>query len=148
LVGGQDKPPPWEGTLLPGDIDLFHPASGELAEDEEDQDDGGFVSIRRMADDQDLAPVTKLVIRAVPGAQTGWKTRLKFASGERYNIYKDETRTEEVRVTSEQTEFDATQETTLYFQGLKRSQSRGGEEVTMQVGINGHWLDGDSLKCT
>jgi hypothetical protein len=133
-------------TLLPVDIDVVHPASGELAESKEDKDDGGYVSIRRMFDNQDLAPVTKLVIRAISGAQSGWKTRLKFTPSDRYKIYKNTARTEEV--SSEQAEFDATQDATLYFQGLKKSQSRGGEEIKMQVGINGQWSDGDSVKCT
>jgi hypothetical protein len=144
--------PNWTGEftksvpLIITDLDIVHPATGELAENKEDKDDGGYVSIRRMSDGQDLAPVTKLVIHAVPGAKDSWKTRLKFTSGGRYTIYSDEERTQEV--TSEQTEFDATQETTLYFQGLTKSQSRGGEEVEMQLGADDKWADGDSVKFT
>ena len=128
------------------DIDIIHPATGELSDAKEDTGDGGYVSVRRMVDGQDVTPKTKLVVRPVGGAQSGWKTRLKFNPGDRYKIYSDEARTQEV--TSESTEFDATHEKTLYFQGLKKSQSRGGEEIKMQVGLGGQWYDGDSLKCT
>ncbi len=142
----QTDPNPHALLLLPVDLDVIHPASGELSDAKEDVGDGGYVSVRRLVDGLDVTPVTKLVIRAVGGAQAGWKTRLKFTPGDRYKIYSDEARTQEV--TSEQTEFDATQEKMLYFQGLKKSQSRGGEEIKMQVGLGGQWYDGDSLKCT
>jgi hypothetical protein len=93
-----------------------------------------------------VTPKTKLKIHAISGAQSTWKTRLKFNGADRYKIYRDEARTQEV--VSEQTEFDATQETTLFFRGLKKSLARGGELVTMQVKVNDAWIDGDSVKCT
>ena len=49
---------------------------------------------------------------------------------------------------SEETEFAANTDTTLYFQDLGNSQLRGGEDITMQIGISGNWYDGDSVKCT
>lgn len=134
-------------VLLPVDVDVIHPAKGELSDNQEDVGDGGYVSVRRMVDGEDVTPVTKLVVRAVRGAQSNWKTRLKFSPGDRYKIYSDAERTQEV--TSEQTVFDATQDTTLYFQGLKKSTSRGGEEIKMQINVGSNpWSDGDSLKCT
>ena len=45
------------------------------------------------------------------------KHRLKFDSGGRYRIYQDTDRTQEV--VSEDTEFPADKETTVYFEGLK-----------------------------
>jgi hypothetical protein len=93
-----------------------------------------------------VTPITKLKIHATAGAQSTWKTRVKFSGADRYKIYKDEERTEEVL--SEQTEFDATQTTTLYFQGLKKSLSRGGENITVQVKVANNWVDADSVKCT
>lgn len=147
----------WSVTdLLPVDLDIVHPATGELAENREDgtnptSPDGGYVSVKRTVGSdviggEDVTPITKLKIHAITGAQTTWKTRIKFSGADRYKIYKDEERTEEVL--SEQTEFDATQTTTLYFQGLKKSLSRGGESVTMQVKVGNEWVDGDYVKCT
>ena len=144
------------GDLLPVDIDVIHPATGELAEDREDgtnptSPDGGYVSVKRTVGSdviggEDVTPITKLKIHAIAGAQSTWKTRVKFSGADRYIIYKDEERTEEVL--SEQTEFDATQTTTLYFQGLKKSLSRGGENIAMQVKVGNNWVEGDSVKCT
>lgn len=141
--------------LVPVDLDIVHPATGELAEDREDgtsaSPDGGYVSVKRtigsdVIGGEDVTPITKLKIHTIAGAQSTWKTRIKFSGADRYEIYKDEERTEEVL--SEQTEFDATQTTTLYFQGLKKSLSRGGENITMQVKVGNNWVDGDSVKCT
>ena len=137
-------------SLLPVDLDIIHPATGELADAKEDVDYGGYVSVQRLEDPadatSDVTPKTKVKIHAISGAQSTWKTRLKFNGADRYKIYRDEARTQEV--VSEQTEFDATQDTTLFFHGLKKSTSRGGEIVTMQVKVNDPWVDGDSVKCT
>ncbi len=136
--------------LLPVDLDIVHPANGELADGKEDIDDGGNVSVQRLEDPadatSDVTPKTKLKIHAVAGAQATWKTRLKFSGADRFKVYRDEARTQEV--VSEQTEFDATQDTTLFFPGLKKSLSRGGETITMQVKVGNDWVDGDSVKCT
>jgi hypothetical protein len=137
-------------NLLPIDLDIIHPATDELADAKEDIVDGGYVSVQRLEDPadatSDVTPKTKLKIYAISGAQSTWKTRLKFNGADRYKIYSDEARTQEV--ISEQTEFDATQDTTLFFHGLKKSTSRGGEIVTMQMKVNDPWVDGDSVKCT
>jgi hypothetical protein len=136
--------------LVPVDLDIVHPVTGELNDAKEDIDDGGYVSVQRLEDPSDLTsdatPKTKLKIHAISGAQFTWKTRLKFNGADRFKIYRDEARTQEI--TSEQTEFDATKDTNLFFQGLKKSISRGGELVTMQVKVNDVWVDGDSVKCT
>ncbi|MEP6789326.1 MAG: hypothetical protein ABJB40_12885, partial [Acidobacteriota bacterium] len=137
-------------SLVSVDLDIIHPAKGELADAKEDVDDGGYVSVQRLEDPadatSDVTPKTKLKIHAVAGAQSTWKTRLKFSGADRYKIYRDEARTQEV--VSEQTEFDANQDTTLFFHGLKKSLTRGGELVTMQVKVTDAWLDADSVKCT
>ena len=72
--------------------------------------------------------------------------RLKFDSGGRYRIYQDADRTEEI--VSEQTEFPADKETTVYLQGLKKSEDLGGETVTLQVGLDDQWTDTDSVDFT
>ena len=132
--------------LLKVDLDIFHPGSGELDESKEDVNDGGYVSIKREVEDEDLAPVTQLKLHANNSLPSTAKFRLKFSDGGRYKIYSDVER--ETLVESEVTEFAANEDTTLYFQGLEKSQSRGGEEITMQIGIGGNWYDGDSVKCT
>ena len=137
-------------SLVPVDLDIVHPATGELSDTKEDVDDGGYVSVQRLEDPadatSDVTPKTKLKIHAVSGAQSTWKTRVKFNGADRFKIYRDEARTQEV--VSEQTEFDATQDTMLFFHGLKKSLARGGELVTMQVKVNDAWVDGDSIKCS
>lgn len=45
-------------TLLKVDLDIVHPATGELDEAKEDVNDGGYVSIKREVDGDDVAPVT------------------------------------------------------------------------------------------
>lgn len=132
--------------LLKVDLDVVHPATDELNEAKEDVDDGGYVSIKREVDGDDVAPVTQLKLHANSSLPSTAKFRLKFADGGRYKIYSDVGRATEV--VSEQTEFAANVDTTLYFQGLGKSQSRGGEEVMMQIGVGGNWYDGDSVKCT
>jgi hypothetical protein len=72
--------------------------------------------------------------------------RLKFSKADRYKIYRDEARTQEV--ISESTELPANADTTLWFHGLKKSLTRGGESVTMQINAGGSWIDGDAVKCT
>ena len=132
--------------LLKMDLDIVHPASGELSEEKEDINDGGYVSIKREIDGDDVAPVTQLKLHANSSLPSAAKFRLKFANGNRYKIYSDDTR--QTLVQSEVTEFDVGSPTTLYFQGIGKSQSRGGEEITMQIGVGGNWYDGDSVKCT
>ncbi len=137
-------------SLLPVDVDIVHPVTGEMEDAKEDVGNGGYVSVQRLKDPDDLTsdatPKTKLKIHAVLGALTTSKTRIKFSSEGRYKIYRDESRTQEV--VSEQTEFDATEDVELFFHGFKKSLVLGGESVTMQVMIDESWLDGDSLKFT
>jgi hypothetical protein len=135
-------------SLLPVDLDIVHPETGELTDVKEDADDGGYVSVQRLEDladaTSDVTPKTKLKIHAILGAQSTRKTRLKFNGANRYKIYRDEARTHEV--VSEHTELNT--DTTLFFHGIKKSDSRGGEQVTMQVKVNDMWMDGDSVKFT
>ncbi|MGC6505959.1 MAG: hypothetical protein ACON39_05240 [Coraliomargaritaceae bacterium] len=130
------------------DLDIVHPATGILAEGREDKDHdshGGYVALKREVGGEDLAPVTQLKMD-VSSLFGSYKFRLKFNSGGRYRIYKDADRTEEV--VSEQTEFPADKDTTVYLQGLKKSDDLGGETVTLQVGLDEHWIDTDSVDFT
>ena len=140
-----------KALLLPVDIDIIHPATGELSEAKEDFGDGGYVSVKRtigsdVIGGKDVTPITKLKIPAITGFQPSLKTRLKFTGADCFKIYRDAARLQEV--VSEQTEFDLGQDTTLYLQGLKKSLTRGGELITVQIKANEIWADADSIKCT
>jgi hypothetical protein len=137
-----------DGTyrLLREDIDIIHPASGTLAEEKEDIVDGGYISIKREVEDEDVAPITRLALRSNYSLPSSSMYRLKFNAAGRYKIFKDAERTDEI--TSLQDEFPANTTTTLYLQGQSKSASRGGEEITLQIKAGNSWYDGDSVKCT
>jgi hypothetical protein len=78
--------------LLKVDLDTVHPATGELDEAKEDVNDGGYVSIKREVDGDDVAPVTQLKLHANSSLPSTSKFRLKFTDGGRYKIYCDDTR--------------------------------------------------------
>jgi hypothetical protein len=129
-------------NLLPVDLDIVHPATGELEETKQnDQSKGGYIAVRR----DDETPVTKLVIRKRASID-GMKYRLKFNVGASFKIWKDEARTQ--AVTSEQTEFDPDEETNLYFEGLKKSGAIGQHDITLQAFINGEPHDAETIYTT
>lgn len=128
--------------LLPVDLDIVHPATGELEEGKQhDASKGGYVAVRR----DDKTPVTKLVLRQGSNV-SGMKYKVKFNGADKFKLWKDEARTE--AVVSQQTEFDPAHETTLYFEGLKKSASVGGETLTLQAVINGTSTDAETLYAT
>jgi hypothetical protein len=138
----------WNDNLLQktatvglADVDVIHPATGELDEDKEDGGDGGYVPIKRAA----TTPVTQLKLHARP-AFAAALYRLKFNSGGRYKLYRDAARTDEV--ISETTQFSPATDVSLYFEGISKSTSRGGEKVTVQIQLNGQWLDADAVLLT
>lgn len=140
-----------------GDLDVVHPVTSYLADTKEIVGDGGYVSVKRIIDDGvggevDSTPVTELSVRRLlisPNVDA--KFRLKFDSGDRYKIYSDAARTQEV--ISEQTEFIMPKLVPFgfYIQGEKKSIARGGEEVMLQVEKNnypGTWITNDRVKFT
>jgi hypothetical protein len=128
--------------LMPVDLDIVHPATGELDEAKQhDPTKGGYVAVRR----DDGTPVTKLVIHQGVGLE-GRKYKVKFNGADKFKLWKDEARTQVV--VSEQTEFDPAQETTLYFEGLKKSASVGAETITLQAVINGTATDAETIYAT
>ena len=130
-------------SLVPVDLDIVHPATGELEEGKQhDAMQGGIVAIRR--DDQ--TPVTELVIRQSGGLPSGAKFKLQFNQADRFRVWKDKARV--WGVTSELTEFDPASENTLYLEGMKPSSVRGGEEIKLQVIINGTLAESESVKFT
>jgi hypothetical protein len=135
-------------SLLPLDLDIIHPATGEVAEGSEDSTSayvekgkGGLVAIRRNSD----TPLTKLVLRAVPGLPTTSKFRLDvestFSSGH-IKIWKDQACTQ--LVTSQQTEFDVGGETTLYLEGVDHG-SVGDLKIIQEIKVGKTWQQGDKV---
>ncbi len=136
--------------LLPVDLDIKYASQAgtkELEESKEDTGDGGYISLKSQTHQgEDITPTTYLVIRPTTGLPNDSKVRLKFNSGGRYKVARD--RLGDDPIVSEITEFPAGQETRLYLVGETKSQSRGGENITMQIEVGGSWVDGDSLKAT
>jgi hypothetical protein len=125
--------------LLPVELDIVHPATGELDEGKQhDARKGGYIAVRR----DDKSPVTKLVIRQCSGV-SGIKFKVKFDGSDKFKLWKDAARIH--AVVSQQTEFDPAQETTLYFEGLKKSTSVGAESLTIQAVINGTSTDAETI---
>jgi Bacterial TSP3 repeat len=137
-----------EISLIPLDLDIVHPASGEVAEGSEDSSSayvekgrGGLVAIRRNSD----TPLTKLVLRAVPGLTTTSKFRLNVESTLRsghIKIWKDQACTQ--LVTSQQTEFDVGVETTLYLEGVDHG-SVGDLKIIQEIKVGETWHQGDKV---
>lgn len=136
--------------LRPVDLDIEYLSQEgikELEESKEDAGDGGYISLKSQTHQgEDITPTTYLVIRPITGLSEDRKVRLKFNAGGRYVVARD--RLGNDPVISEGTEFPAGQETRLYLVGEAKSQTRGGEQITVQIENEGSWLDGDSLKAT
>lgn len=133
--------------LLKVDLDIVHPATGELDEAREDANTGsGIVAIKR--DDQ--TPVTQLKIHAVDSLPAGSKVSLLFVNGSgentRYRIWKNADFTDEV--ISSTTQMDATIEHTLYIEGLSKSGIESGESVTQIYTAGTTDFGGDKVKFT
>jgi hypothetical protein len=140
-----------EWSILPVDLDIVHPATGELAEGREDSSSkwveahtGGLIALRR----NENTPMTKLVLRASSGLPSDASFRVKWTetlSTARVKVWADEARTQ--LVISLQTEFPTSTDTTLFIEGIKRGI---GEDLkfTQQVKAGGSWVDGDSVSTT
>jgi hypothetical protein len=130
------------------DLDIeYGSQTGVLDDSKEDVGDGGYISLKSQTHQgEDITPTTYLVVRPTAGLPADGKVRLKFDSGGRYKVARD--RLGNDPIVSEVTEFPAGQKTRLYLVGETKSQSRGSEQITMQISNNGSWIDGDSLKAT
>jgi len=134
-------------TLLKVDVDIVHPASGELSDAAEDADTGsGIVAIKR----DDETPVTELKIHKADSLPAGSTVSLLFTNGSgestRYRIWKDAAMTQEV--ISSTTEFNAAVDTTLYFEGLKKSSFESSESVKQVYTAGTTVFEGDEVKFT
>ena len=120
--------------LLPVDLDIVQPATGEVAEGSEDSTSafvekgkGGLVAIRRNTD----TPLTKLVIRALPSLPLFSRFRLKFDStltSGKIKIWNDQECTDPV--ISGQTEFSNVVDRMIYVEGVK--EGLGGDLKILQ----------------
>jgi hypothetical protein len=122
-------------VLLPVDLDIVHPATGELAEsDQHDATKGGYVAVHRGTVPDAAEPISKLVIRASNGIPR-LKWRLHFDRGTKFDLFKDSQLTQ--YVFSDSTEFDSAQDVTLYFKGHEKSASVGVQSITLMALIDG-----------
>lgn len=91
-------------------------------------------------------PITRLKIHAATNLPSDAKVRLAFIANNRYRIWSDEARTEPV--TNLVTEFNANADVTLYFEGLKKSESVSGESVSLVYYSGTNTFYADSVKFT
>ncbi len=135
--------------LLPVDLDIVHPATGEVDEGSEDSTSafvekgkGGLVALRRNTD----TPLTKLVLRAAPGLPLFSRFRLSIIStltSGKIKIWKDQACTDEL-VISHQTEFDTFVDNTVYVEGVK--EGFGGDlKILQEIRIMDTWYQGDEV---
>jgi hypothetical protein len=135
--------------LLPLDLDLIHPAAGEVLEANEDSIYHCGKVAKKYYDsstDREIEPLTKIHIKSFSGIPNDIKFRLKFSSGDFYKIYEDTLNANEVL--SEQNEYDANTNKIFNIKGLKTSEYLANEEITLQVSLNNYWHDCDKVKFT
>ena len=133
------------------DIDIIHPATGELEEGREDSSSkwveahrGGLIAHRR----KENTPMTKLVLRASSGLSSDARFRVRWSETSltaRVNVWANEARTQPV--ISQQTEFPANAETILYLEGTGQG-SGEALKFTQQVKAGDSWVEGDSVSTT
>ncbi len=111
------------GVVVKVDLDVIHPAGGELTEAAEDSD-GGFVAVKR----DDDTPVTQLLLRKIEPLALGGQYKVVFSSS-KLKVWQNSNGTG--AVISDQTTFDAIVTTTLYLEGLSKSASIGAEEISL-----------------
>lgn len=133
--------------LLAVDGMVSYPGGQGLAELDENVGDGALISLERLdSEGKNVGPVTRVGVDPLPINFQGCKVRFRFDSGDRYVVYKDLEQTQVV--TSETTEFDANEKNVVYLVGKKLSASRGAENIVVQLGVDGVWVDADLIKAT
>lgn len=128
------------------DIDIIHPAGGELAEQKEDDIyNCGIVARKYNNGITDIEPITKLRLKPIKGLYDA-KFRLKYESESRYKIFDNQSMTNEV--VSQSDEYNADILTEFFIKGYNKSTSLGVESVTLQVMLESDSYDCDSVKFT
>jgi hypothetical protein len=110
-------------ALVPVDLDVVHPATGEESESRESSE-GGYVAIRRDAN----TPVTKLRLHKF--AMAGAQFKLSWTS-DKILIWKDAAGTE--AVASDDTTFSADVDRDVFLEGVAKSDTIKDVEVELKV---------------
>jgi len=115
-------------ALLPVDIDVVHPATGEMSESRE-ASEGGLVAIRRDAG----TPITKLKLHKLEGMAN---SQFKLVFGSKIKLWKhnDNGYLSDPIVTGNTT-FPADQDTEIYVEGVTKSNTAKDVEVGLKVVI-------------
>jgi hypothetical protein len=132
--------------LMPVDLDIVHPGTGELGEAEQrDSTKGGLVAVRRGNPAHPMEPITKLVIRPTQ-SQPSLKWKLRFSGGSKFKLWKDSSLTQ--AVVPEQTEFNSSAETVLFLEGLAKSSALGAESVKLLAVVGGQTVEAETVYFT
>lgn len=111
-------------AAVPVDMDIVHPATGEMAESRE-RSEGGYIALRK----DEETPVTKLKLHKLDGVSSA-QFKLVFGSA-KIKLWKDAGRTQ--AVTSDQTTFPANVDTELFFEGVEKSARAKDVEIALKV---------------
>ncbi len=122
------------------DLDIVHPATGELADDKEESD-GGYVALKR----DDTTVMTNLKLHKASPSSVGGNYKLQF-SNTKIKIWKNSDRTS--AVVSDSTTFDTASDTTLYVEGSALSSSLRDVEVKLKLEVNNSSVCEDIVKFT
>jgi hypothetical protein len=129
-------------NLLPIDIDVVHPATGEMSESRE-QKEGGYIPIKR----NNKTPVTKLKLHSLEGLPDA-KFKLVFSSN-KIKLWKQCTNgVFSEPITTDDTTFPANQETEVYVEGVTKSTTAKDVEVGVKVVIGSTESSSASIKLT
>lgn len=108
------------------DLDIEHPATGEVDEDEEEEK--GLVAVRR----DDETSLTRLKLKPIEPSGIGGHYYLTIPGN--LKIWQNENRTGEV---TEETEFNPEIETTLYVEAIEKSISLNDQQIAL------NWKEGE-----
>jgi len=126
-------------TVVDMDLDIAHPATGELA-DANEESDGGYVALKR----NNSTPMTTLKLKTANPSSVGGKYKIQF--GSKINVWSDASKISQV--SSNSTEFYTSTTTTLYVEGITESSSLRDEEVVLKWVKDGSEKEVDKVKLT
>ena len=113
-------------TIVAMDLDIEHPATGEVTEENEEEE--GLVAVKR----DDDTPLTRLKLKPIEPSGIGGHYYLTFPGN--LKIWQNENRTGAV---TETTEFNPDVETTLYVEAMEKSTSLNDQQIAL------NWKEGE-----
>lgn len=113
-------------NIVEMDLDIEHPATGEVAEEKEETD--GLVAVKRDND----TPLTRLKLKPIKPSGIGGKYYLTFPGN--LKIWQNENRSGAV---TETTEFNPAVETTVFVEAMKKSDKLNDQQIVL------NWKEGD-----